>query len=1043
MTRIDLPSPGTLGLSRPTAAQDLKDLGWDTEAALPLVWCIAAAGDPDLALNTMVRIYDAIGETERDKLTQALIDDEALRVRLIALLGGSTALGDHLAAHPELWEQLALPLPEPTEMMQQLLGVINAVPATYIEPRENTEDLDPASEDLSTPGTYSAGLEEAEARPQLKSTYRTLMMRLAAHDLAGSFYSRKGQTVGQPTVEFRQVTALTTALADAALTSALALAVRMVFGDDDLNMRLAVIAMGKCGAGELNYISDVDVIFVGEPVEDGDDAGQKAMRTATRVAAEFNRIGTSCFFEVDANLRPEGKSGALVRTLDSHVQYYKRWAETWEFQAQLKARPQTGFMPLGNGYAEAIGPMVWEASKRESFVEDIQAMRRRVLENVPESLRTRELKLGVGGLRDVEFAVQLLQLVHGRSDESLRTLATVDALEALVQAGYVGRDDGDQLIEAYEFLRLLEHRLQLERFRRTHTMPPEDDKDTLEWLANVSGFTAQGSNSASTMMNKHLKKIRLRISELHSRLFYRPLLNSVVSMSPAELKLTPEAAKLQLAALGYQAPARAFEHLTALASGTSRKARIQAILLPTLMDWLSDTADPDAGLLNYRKLSDAAFDRTWFLRMLRDEGIVGKRLMSILGTSPYTSDLIIAAPEVVKMLSDGSDGPKLLDTTTEQVSSALLNATKRHRDPDKAVSVARSLRRVELARIASGDLLGYLDVQQVCRELSTIWAAVLEAALRAEIRGWLHQQDSEKSTPRPLARIAVIGMGRLGGMELGFGSDADVMVVAEPEPGVEETEAIKWAIGIIDKLRTRLAKPSGDPPLEVDLGLRPEGRSGAIVRTIESYERYYEKWGEPWEMQALLRAAFFAGDEKVGERFMEIIDKFRYPDDGVSDATIRDIRRMKARVDNERLPRGADRNTHTKLGRGGLSDVEWTVQLLTMMHAHEHPELQNPSTLGTLDALEETGILPAKKAESLREAWLMATDARNALVLVRGKRVDQLPTPGLQLAQVAGAAGWKPEENQYFLDAYLKATRHARRVVDEVFWGEAESFEHF
>ena len=1042
MTRIDLPSPGTLGLSRPTAAQDLKDLGWDTEAALPLVWCIAAAGDPDLALNTMVRIYDAIGKAEQDKLTQALIDDEALRVRLIALLGGSTALGDHLAAHPELWEQLALPLPEPTEMMQQLLGVIEAVPATYLEQSEQAEDSDPASEDLSTHGTYRAGLEEAEARPKLKSTYRTLMMRLAAHDLAGSFYSRKGQTVGQPTVEFRQVTALTTALADAALTSALALAVRMVFGDDDLNMRLAVIAMGKCGAGELNYISDVDVIFVGEPVEEGDDAGQKAMRQATRVAAEFNRIGTSCFFEVDANLRPEGKSGALVRTLDSHVQYYKRWAETWEFQAQLKARPQTGFMPLGAGYAEAIGPMVWEASKRESFVEDIQAMRRRVLENVPESLRTRELKLGVGGLRDVEFAVQLLQLVHGRSDESLRTLATVDALEALVQAGYVGRDDGDQLIEAYEFLRLLEHRLQLERFRRTHTMPPDDDKDTLEWLANVSGFTAQGSNSASTMMNKHLKKIRLRISELHSRLFYRPLLNSVVAMSPAELKLTPEAAKLQLAALGYQAPDRAFEHLTALASGTSRKARIQAILLPTLMDWLSDTADPDAGLLNYRKLSDAAFDRTWFLRMLRDEGIVGKRLMSILGTSPYTSDLIIAAPEVVKLLSDGSDGPKLLDTTTEQVSSALLNAAKRHRDPDKAVSVARSLRRVELARIASGDLLGYLDVQQVCRELSTIWAAVLEAALRAEIRGWLHQQDSEESTPRPLARIAVIGMGRLGGMELGFGSDADVMVVAEPEPGVEETEAIKWAIGIIDKLRTRLAKPSGDPPLEVDLGLRPEGRSGAIVRTIESYERYYQKWGEPWEMQALLRAAFFAGDEEVGERFMEVIDKFRYPDDGVSDATIRDIRRMKARVDNERLPRGADRNTHTKLGRGGLSDVEWTVQLLTMMHAHEHPELQNPSTLGTLDALEETGILPAKKAESLREAWLMATDARNALVLVRGKRVDQLPTPGLQLAQVAGAAGWKPEENQYFLDAYLKATRHARRVVDEVFWGEAESFEH-
>lgn len=1056
--RIDLPSPATLGLSRPTAAQDLQDLGWDTDEALPLVWCIASAGDPDLALNTMVRIYAALEDKEKKRLTQSLIDDEALRVRLIALLGGSTALGDHLAANPHLWEKLALPLPEPTEMMQELLGVIKAQPAEYVEEESEGEgtfnvgasqqDRDPAREDLSAPGTYRAGMEEAEARPLLKSTYRTLIMRLAAHDLAGSFYSRKGQTEGQPTVEFRTVTALTTALADAALTAALALAVRMVCGEEKLPMQLAVIAMGKCGAKELNYISDVDVIFVAEPIEMGDDAGQKAMRKATRVAAEFNRIGTSCFFEVDANLRPEGKSGALVRTLDSHIKYYTRWAETWEFQAQLKARPQTGFMPLGNAYAKAIGPMVWEASKRESFVEDVQAMRRRVLESVPDPLKTRELKLGVGGLRDVEFAVQLLQLVHGRSDESLRTLATVDALDALIAAGYVGRDDGNQLIEAYEFLRLLEHRLQLERFRRTHTMPADDDEDTLEWLASVSGFMAQGANSAATMMNKYLKTVRLQISELHSRLFYRPLLNSVVAMSPAELKLSPQAAKLQLAALGYQAPDRAFEHLTALAAGTSRKARIQAILLPTLMEWLAETADPDAGLLNYRKLSDAAFDRTWFLRMLRDEGIVGKRLMSILGTSPYTADLIIAAPEVVKQLSDGSDGPKLLDTTPEQVSSALLNAAKRHRDPDKAVHVARSLRRVELARIASGDLLGYLDVQQVCRELSTIWAAVLEAALRAEIRGWMHgearrlDEAGEERKPRPLARIAVIGMGRLGGMELGFGSDADVMVAAEPAPGIEEPEALKWAIGIIDKMRTRLAKPSGDPPLEVDLGLRPEGRSGAIVRTIESFDRYYRKWGEPWEMQALLRAAFFAGDEEVGQRFMEVIDKYRYPEDGVSASTIREIRRIKARVDNERLPRGADRNTHTKLGRGGLSDVEWTVQLLTMMHAHKHPELHNPSTLGTLDALEETQVLPAEQVESLREAWLMATDARNALVLVRGKRVDQLPTPGRQLAQVAGAAGWNPDENQYFLDAYLKATRHARRVVDEVFWGEAESLEH-
>ena len=1029
MRPIAVPSPATLGLTRSTALADLEQLGWNNPESLDLLWTLAASGDPDLTLNTLIRIYEAAPELDAE-----LRADEALRVRTLALLGASSAFGDHLAANPHLWSELAKPLPTPTEMLQEMLGCVSATPAEFAQSEDSAESTgsesestpDTASSDLSTVGTYRAA--EGDHKAALKSTYRTLMMRIAAHDVAGTFYSRKGQAHPQPRVKFQEVTQLLTALADAALTAALAVAVRTVFGEDPLDAKLAIMAMGKCGAGELNYISDVDVIFVSDVVTP----------KITRVASEFNRVGSACFFEVDANLRPEGKSGALVRTLESHVAYYKRWAETWEFQALLKARPQTGYLPLAQEYLAQIGPMVWTASQRDSFVEDVQAMRRRVLENVPKELRQRELKLGEGGLRDVEFAVQLLQLVHGRSDETLRVLSTVDALTALVAAGYVGREDGNQLIDAYEFLRLLEHRLQLERFRRTHVLPEPDDTAALKWLAIIAGFNPQGNKSAAERMNKYLKETRLRIQDLHSRLFYRPLLNSVVAMSADELKLSPEAAKLQLGALGYAYPDRAFEHLTSLAAGTSRKAKIQAILLPTLMGWLSSTADPDMGLLNYRKLSEAAYDRQWFLRMLRDEGIVGQRLMIILGTSPFASDLIISAPDVVKQLSDGASGPKLLETKPEQVSKSLVNSTKRHADPDKAVRVARSLRRVELARIAAADLLGFMPVQQVCHELSTIWNAVLEAALRAEVRVWLNEVGEKK----PPARIAVIGMGRLGGMELGFGSDADVIVVAEPATGNDETEAVKWAIGIIDKLRRRLSKPSGDPPLDVDLGLRPEGRSGAVVRTIASYERYYREWGEAWEMQALLRAAFVAGDRSVGDEFLAMVDKFRYPTDGVSEKTIREIRRMKARVDNERLPRGADRNTHTKLGRGGLTDIEWTVQLLTMMHAHEFEDLHDPSTLRVLDAVEKHELVPAHQAQILREAWLMATDARNALVLVRGKRVDQLPTPGPQLAQVAGAAGWAPEENQEFLDVYLKTTRHARKVVDEVFWGEAETFEH-
>ena len=1081
--RSSVPSTATLGLSSPKAGDDINWLGWNNEDDAALLWCLAAASDQDLALNTLMRMAGNLPD-DGAELSAQLRENEALRVRFFALLGGSTLLGDHMAAHPETWKELCKPLPEPKEMFQQMLGAVGAQPADFAETVDSAqpadepesagetksagdgastgedtgdEEPDPASADLSTPGTYRASVTGSDATCALRDRYRTLMLRIAAHDLAGSYFSRKGQTEPQPKLLFSTITGALSNLADAALTAALSVAVAEVYGpvSDDaaesaenttessdkpaksskkrkpakpVDARLAVIAMGKCGAQELNYISDVDVIFVAEP----------ASNKATRLAAEFNRIGSAAFFEVDPNLRPEGKSGALVRTLESHVKYYRRWAETWEFQALLKARAQTGYLPLGHRYEDAIRPMVWTASERDSFVEDVQAMRRRVLANVPKDMRTRELKLGTGGMRDVEFAVQLLQLVHGRSDERLRVLSTVRALDALKESGYIGREDSWQLIEAYEFLRLLEHRLQLQRFRRTHTMPADDDTEALQWLARSAGFDAQGSKSSCDLMVSHLRKVRLRISELHSRLFYRPLLDAVASMSAEELKLSPRAAKLQLSALGYRHPGRAFDHLTKLASGTSRKAGIQSILLPGLMEWLAETADPDAGLLNYRKLSDAAFDRSWFLRMLRDEGIVGKRLMSILGNSPYTAELIINSPDTVKLLSDGANGPKFLETNPQQVSKSLVNSSKRHADPDKAVAVARSLRRVELARIAAADQLGFMPVERVCRELSLIWDAVLEAAIRAEVRASLRELDREE----PPARIAVIGMGRLGGQELGFGSDADVLMVAEPAEGEDESEALKWAKKIVDKLRTRLAKPSGDPPLEVDLGLRPEGRSGAIVRTISSYRRYYSQWGEAWEIQALLRANVVAGDAEVGQAFIEMINDFRYPASGISDSTIREIRRIKARVDNERLPRGADRNTHTKLGRGGLTDVEWTVQLLILMHAAEHHELRTPSTLDALDALRDCEILSTTDVQRLREAWLMATNARNALVLVRGKRIDQLPQPGNHLAQVASVAGWAPEDNQEFLEAYLKATRHARRVVDQVFWGEPDSYEY-
>ena len=337
---------------------------------------------------------------------------------------------------------------------------------------------------------------------------------------------------------------------------------------------------------------------------------------------------------------------------------------------------------------------------------------------------------------------------------------------------------------------------------------------------------------------------------------------------------------------------------------------------------------------------------------------------------------------------------------------ALITSAARHTDPVRAIAAARSLRRRELARIGSADLLGLLEVTEVCRALTSVWVAVLQAALDAMIRANL-PEDGKRAGGHRGHRHGPAGRRRAG---LRVGCRRDVRLRAGA--GVDDSQAVRWSTTIAEQVRALLGTPSVDPPLEVDANLRPEGRSGPLVRTLASYEAYYAQWAQPWEIQALLRAHAVAGDADLGQRFLLMADKTRYPPDGVSAEAVREIRRIKARVESERLPRGADPNTHTKLGRGGLADIEWTVQLLQLRHAHEIPALHNTSTLQSLDVIAEAELVPAEEVDLLRQAWLTATRARNALVLVRGKPTDQLPGPGRQLNAVAVAAGWPNDDGE-------------------------------
>ena len=554
------------------AAEELR--GVDAEALLE---GLSVAPDPDTALVTLVRLIDRRPEL-RSLIERGPEGSEAL----FRLLGASEALGEFLLRRPEHLDVLEVPLSaeplgvDPEELRRSLLRAVGADP------------------EAARPVAEATGAAAYEA---LRVAYRRRLCELALRDLGAA-----SPTEFLPTAA-AELSDLAAAALDAALAVARAEASATFPAEEVAAVGLAVIGMGKCGARELNYISDVDVVYVIDA--DASDSGEapddtRAVQIGTLLATGLARAIWStgrepALWQVDANLRPEGRDGPLVRTLDSHLAYYIRWAESWEFQALLKARCIAGDRELGARYEAAIAPLVWASAGRDGFVDSVQAMRRRVTDNIPAGEADRQIKLGVGGLRDVEFTVQLLQLVHGRADESLRVRDTTSAIAALAAGGYIGRGAAAEFDSSYRYLRLLEHRIQLFRLRRTHLMPV--DRDALRTLARASQGIFEVGRTTPEQLLERWHRTKRSVRDLHERIFYRPLLNTVANLSPDEARLTPEAAEERLAALGYRDPRGAMRHIEALTAGVSRRAALQRQLLPVLLGWLADGVAPDGGIL--------------------------------------------------------------------------------------------------------------------------------------------------------------------------------------------------------------------------------------------------------------------------------------------------------------------------------------------------------------------------------------------------------------------------------------------------------------
>lgn len=956
-----------------------------------LLESLSLAADPDAALEAMLQL----SRVQQERCALLFAQKEA-RDACALVCGASVGLAEFFARNPgqlSILENPCVVLPRYEHLQRtffEALGVVDGC-ASYCG---------------------------EEGWNLLRVCYRSVLAQIAVFDL----------TQSDPLSGVDRVSAALADLAAVVLDASLACArtqlstpgaARWFFPRAEVSsITLSLIGMGKVGGRELNYVSDVDVIFVTGSAAELDVATRLAIATMQGITETARE---PALWDVDVNLRPEGKTGALVRTLESHHVYYQRWAQSWEFQALLKARPLAGDLELGRRYCEHVLPLVWSSAARENFVESVQRMRERIVENIPAAHSESHIKLGQGGIRDIEFTVQLLQLVHGQADQTLRKSGTLEALAALAENGYIGRLEAKQFSDDYRTLRLLEHRLQLRYLQRTHVMP--DNEEDQRFLARATGLAA---NAAGLVVAWN--ELKLRVRTLHERLFYRPLLAAVAALNPKEHSLSNAQASARLAAIGFRDPQGALAHIAAMTAGVSRRAVIQRNLAPVLLEWFATGADPDYGLLAFRRLSDSLGQTHWFLRMLRDSSGAALRLTQILANSRFAADLLGHIPESAAWLEHDADlRPREKSTLEEETRAIML----RHDTADSVAQALRTARRREILRMACAAILhtvSITDLAVALTEVTTVFLGGVVEAIRRDIAKKAVRAGDDSVAD---LEFAIIAMGRYGGREMGFGSDIDLLYVYRTFSA--DTEAAEKTARFIVAELVRLTE---DHRLACDLdnGLRPEGKNGPVVRSLDSYRAYYQRWSLTWESQALLRAKAVVGDQALRSDFEKLADQIRFPAQ-ITPEEIREVRRIKARIEKERLPQAADFTRHLKLGRGSLSDVEWCVQLLQLRYGVATPTLRTPSTLVALVAAVDAGYLGAEDADVLREAWIFASRIRSAMTLWAHRATDVLPTDRRELEGIARLLNYPAHSASVLEEDYLAATRRSRTVFERTFYG--------
>jgi len=771
--------------------------------------------------------------------------------------------------------------------------------------------------------------------------------------------------------------------------------------------RFAVIGMGKLGGQELNYSSDVDVMFVY-----GEEGNLTPTLTNheffTKLAEEIIRAvgGSSAegnIFRIDLRLRPEGKSGPLVRSLDSCENYYAEFGETWERMALIKARPVAGDGKLGTEFVGMVQPFVYARHAGGNVIQQMAALKKRIEEEVVrEGQLTRHVKLGIGGIREIEFIVQSFQVLRGARLTVLRERNTLRALPALVRTRTLTATEAATLADAYRFLRNVEHRLQMEMELQTHTIP--DQEHALYRLARSLGFDS-------------VKKF-LAVQEAHTSAV-RKIYESVLAGAGGgatqrdETLLASDKLPKVLGDAGFADVPAAIKAVENLWHGpgfghvSPRTKELFVQVFVTLVHRASQVADPDAALSQFDKFVTAYGSRGLLYEIFAGNPGLVEMLMRLGDASRYLSDTLARRPELFDGIVSGvvlSD-PKSVYRMGEELRAAPADG----RIPMEA---ARNWKAGEMVRIGIEDVTELADIEQTHAEMTGLAEACLRFALER-----VQQQRGLTRLP-----FAVIGMGKFGGMELGYGADLDVLFVGGTDTG-DQADAVKLASSVIEFMSRKTGEGSLFP---VDARLRPDGEKGTLASSLEAYRDYYGNRAQLWERQALVKARLVAGDARFGRDFMRMTHDVVYGRP-LADEEFEQIKQMRHRIETERGDQ-QHLDLEFKTGPGGLVDVEFLTQALQLRHGHAHPQLRIAHTLAVLNRLTALGIIEEEHSAALRRNYVFLRRIESTLRRVENTSISKIPTDPREQQRLARRLGF-PNATE-FLKTYRHATQQTRAIYN-------------